>query len=233
MLILKTKTLTQRKRLRIFRRRCFYTQALLHTHTQALRNRILIQAPAFTQRLSHTEALTHSNNIHTHGCLLHTDSFSLRADACTPVLSHTHTGSFTRRSLYTPALSHTGTFTHRSFYTHTRKHTHTMIVAADAFTHGSSDTHTHCTHQKKHPENLSCRSFYMQMLLHTESFCTQTHLHEGAFTHRCFYAECSCTQMGSHTFTHRCLETQAPLHIEALHTDRFTQRTPLHTLLIE
>ena len=32
MLILKTKTLTQRKRLRIFRRRCFYTQALLHTH---------------------------------------------------------------------------------------------------------------------------------------------------------------------------------------------------------
>ena len=77
------------------------------------------------------------------------------------------------------------------------------------------------------------QKLYMQMLLHTESFCTQTHLHEGAFTHRCFYAECSCTQMGSHTFTHRCLETQAPLHIEALHTDRFTQGTPLHTLLIE
>ena len=211
---------------------------LLHTspvtHTQALRNIILIQAPAFTQRLSHTEALTHSNNIHTHRCLLHTDSFSLRADACTPVLSHTHTGSFTRRSLYTPALSHTGTFTHRSFYTHTHTQTHTHYDCCRGrfYTRKLGHTHTH-TQKKIHPENLSCRSFYMQMLLHTESFCTQTHLHEGAFTHRCFYAECSCTQMGSHTFTHRCLETQAPLHIEALHTDRFTQRTPLHTLLIE
>ena len=232
MLILKTKTLTQRKRLRIFRRRCFYTQALLHTHTGASKHNFDTGACIYTEAFTHRSSYTQQQHTHTHGCLLQTDSFSLRADACTQVLSHTHTGSFTRRSFYTPALSHTGTFTHRSFYTHTRKHTHTMFVAADAFTHGSSDTHTH-TKKKIHPENLSCRSFYMQMLLHTESFCTQTHLHEGAFTHRCFYAECSCTQMGSHTFTHRCLETQAPLHIEALHTDRFTQRTPLHTLLIE
>ena len=215
---------------------------LLHTspvtHTQALRNIILIQAPAFTQRLSHTEALTHSNNIHTHthGCLLHTDSFSLRADACTPVLSHTHTGSFTRRSLYTPALSHTGTFTHRSFYTHTRKHTHThtMIVAADAFTHGSSDTHTHT-----HPKKNTPRKPFMQKLLHADAFAHRKLLHANPFTRRCLYAQMFLRRMllhtdgVTHTFTHRCLETQAPLHIEALHTDRFTQRTPLHTLLIE
>ena len=214
---------------------------LLHTnpvtHTQALRNRILIQAPAFTQRLSHTEALTHSNNIHTH---THTDAFCTQtAFPYVQMLVHRyfhirtqarlHAEACTHRLFHTQALLHTEASTH----THTQTHTHTHYDCCRGRFYTRKLGHTH-THPKKiHPENLSCRSFYMQMLLHTESFSTQTHLHEGAFTHRCFYAECSCTQMGSHTFTHRCLETQAPLHIEALHTDRFTQRTPLHTLLIE
>ena len=214
MLILKTKTLTQRKRLRIFRRRCFYTQALLHT--QALRNIILIQAPAFTQRLSHTEALTHSNNIHTHthGCLLHTDSFSLRADACTPVLSHTHTGSFTRRSLYTPALSHTGTFTHRSFYTHTRKHTHThtMIVAADAFTHGSSDTHTHTPKKKYtqktfHAEAFTCRCFCTQKAFARKPIYTKVPLRTDVFTQNALAHRWGHTLLRTDAWRHRRLYT--------------------------
>ena len=206
---------------------------LLHTspvtHTQALRNIILIQAPAFTQRLSHTEALTHSNNIHTHGCLLHTDSFSLRADACTPVLSHTHTGSFTRRSFYTPALSHTGTFTHRSFYTHTHANTHTLWLLPRTLLHTEARTHTHT------PKKNTPRKPFMQKLLHADAFAHRKLLHANPFTRRCLYAQMFLRRMLLHTdgVTHFYVQmlgdTGAFTHRSSAHRQVYTENAFTHT----
>ena len=216
MLILKTKTLTQRKRLRIFRRRCFYTQALLHTHTGASKHNFDTGACIYTEAFTHRSSYTQQQHTHTHGCLLQTDSFSLRADACTQVLSHTHTGSFTRRSFYTPALSHTGTFTHRSFYTHTHAntHTHTMIVAADAFTHGSSDTHTHTHTPKKkytqktfHAEAFTCRCFCTQKAFARKPIYTKVPLRTDVFTQNALAHRWGHTLLRTDAWRHRRLYT--------------------------
>ena len=104
---------------------------LLHTspvtHTQALRNIILIQAPAFTQRLSHTEDLTQSNNIHRL-----TDAFCRQtAFPYVQMLVHRYF------HIHTQARLHAEAFTHRLFHTQALLHTE-----ASTHTHTQTDTHT-------------------------------------------------------------------------------------------
>ena len=94
-----------------------------HTHTSALKQNLdtVLQANLHRGFHTHTEALTHSSNIHTDAFCTQTAFPNARmlVHRCFHIHTHTHSGSFTRRNFYTPALSHTVTFTHRSFYTHT------------------------------------------------------------------------------------------------------------------
>ena len=187
----------------------FYTQKHLHAqklyihtahlHTDAFTHRSLFIEQAFTQRSLYTASFIHrSIYTHTHQkkalhTRLYTQSFYtqtfLRIEACSQSRVYTeqllHTEAFTQREAFAqssfynlihtetlntqmPKLLHRHVFTHRGIYT---KVLHTD--AADASTH---------------------RSFWTQMLFHTEAF-TQirfdifTPIHTESFRHRSLIRE--------------------------------------------
>ena len=227
MLILNKNSYAEKAFTHIQAQMLLHTSPVTHTHAGASKQNFDTGACVYTEAFTHRSSYTQQQHTHTHGCLLQTDSFSLRADACTQVLSHTHTGSFTRRSFYTPALSHTGTFTHRSFYTHTHKHTHThtMIVAADAFTHGSSDTHTHTPKKKYtqktfHAEAFTCRCFCTQKAFARKPIYTKVPLRTDVFTQNALAHRWGHTLLRTDAWRHRRLYTQKLCTQTGLHRER-------------
>ena len=106
-----------------------------------------------------------------------------------------------------------------------------MIVAADAFTHGSSDTHTHTLHTpKKTP-----RKPFMQKLLHADAFAHRKLLHANPFTRRCLYAQMFLRRMLLHTdgvthfYAQMLGDTGAFTHRSSAHRQVYTENAFTHT----
>ena len=194
MLILKTKTLTQRKRLRIFRRRCFYTQALLHTHTGASKQNFDTGACIYTEAFTHRSSYTQQQHTHTH-----TDAFCTQtAFPYVQMLVHRYF------HIHTQARLHAEAFTHRLFHTQALLHT-------EASTHTHTQTHTHYD---------CCRGrFYTRKLGHTHTpkkKYTQKTFHAEAFTCRCF-----CTQKA---FARKPIYTKVPLRTDVFTQNALAHR---------
>ncbi len=127
---------------------CTRTHALAHTHAHTHTFKQTHQNTlARHNQTTHTTS-THTQDIQTRICALHTDTTCLR-HVCTHTHPHAHTAHITRTRAFTVTHTHTHSLTLTCTHTHTLTHTRHSCPALPCGT-GSADCAHACTHKHTH-----------------------------------------------------------------------------------